>query len=1124
MPVMSINETALRDLLQTEKVDVGNGTLFGVKNKRDVDNTRLKLIISTGGSGKSAITAAIQKAKQTLKPEYESYVKFLVIDSSDKEIAAMEKLGVMTLPTSTPGANKRMDLEYRPAFFRRFMPLKFPVAEIGAAGSGQQRMLGKMKFYDVDKTNSTTNDELFATKISNLFKSDGAWYALRNKNVDIMILSGLSGGNGSGSFIDIAARARKACLDGGAKSVLVYGYLMLPDTAEQWAEDDLSKQNLHSNGFAALKELEHFMSVSTMFHNASEVIEAPKSSSSVTIDATTPLYNFPVLISGSYDNATSLIGETIVNLMAATDGEFGQEEFYNNRDSAKSAVLSVSNVSENGAIRSGYCPEDSHMYCGIGYANATIPEKIVIPYIIGKVAGGLFIPDNATELPLEARGKKFCDKNHRLTRVEYEKAMRTLIGLKADTAVTEDSLWKVILNNFGKLCRLEPNPVDITLQEAADGTTKTYMNGFHAEKKTQSANQGMVEYFESLYVRFCTQARAVMEEFGPRAIGYLWEGAGIIDEDGTEEDYSDISLNHMLRFVEKKFSEYSSKSGVLPKPLPPKGLLGKAWESLSKKKLTEYKQDFQKAIQTNVLQEVASRIIGTGGSLKNNFTNALENYISVCMRFADVLETLKDSYTGAGRSLDMDSFRMFMEAAEREGNTVNLCRDDSMYQWVKDCAEAKVYNVKTVLVKQALIDDFVNHSGEWASDAPGVARERFDDVMSQVCGLGTYATFGNGLKLSITDYFDKILEGVTDPKAQQELIEKEAGRIVDLLKGHSAPSIHLQHPERPTKNTILMVPYDLISGANGNAILTAFNRKLAGAAGTGGNKTRDKVVVSHAFTNAIVCCQTCVAVPVSDLSDLQKWELDGYEKDNRDTTHLNNGEYETKYTELTKKEKDDLDNVRGAVPLSPEMDRICGVGLSWKHYPSINLKDYQDDFSSGKSASGETTIESVYRAGIFRQRILYALKEHIIECQSVGSGVKYVLNTIPSNWTNLSLERYPVDPAVGKMERGEKLFCFLRDQNPGGDQCFQKDIYIDGSPFFGRPFDLSKQREVLCWTEERIKQTHQTYMMRIMRKNVFLYQELEQTLYRYYSVVQQIEAEEKENTIPLQGTDSRIPE
>ena len=140
---------------------------------------------------------------------------------------------------------------------------------------------------------------------------------------------------------------------------------------------------------------------------------------------------------------------------------------------------------------------------------------------------------------------------------------------------------------------------------------------------------------------------------------------------------------------------------------------------------------------------------------------------------------------------------------------------------------------------------------------------------------------------------------------------------------------------------------------------------------------------------------------------------------------------------------------------------------------------------------------------------MFALEEQIIESQIEGSGIKYVLNTIPSSWTNLSLEGYPVDPAFGKMERGEKLIRFLRDQNPSGDQCFQKDIYINGSPFFDHPFDLSKQREVLHWTEEKIKQTHRTYMMRIMRKNVFLYQDLEQTLYRYYGVVKQIEAEER---------------
>ena len=1107
--INTISETELRKLLQTDKIDVGNGTLFGVREKREVDRGRLKLIISTGGSGKTAITAALQTAKQTLKAEYENYVQFLVVDSSDKEVSAMAKKGMMTLPTSTPGAIKRMDYDHRPAFFRRFMPKNFPVSEIGGDGSGQKRMMGKMKFYDMDRQSTTTNDELLCSMIGSLFKSGGRWYAAKSQPVDIMILSGLSGGNGSGTFIDLAARARKACLDAGAKEVRVYGYLMLPDTAEQWAADALSRQSLYANGFAALKELEHYMCVGKMFHDSSEVIEAPSSSSSVTIDATMPLYNFPILISGSYENATSLIGETIVNLMAATDGNFGQEEFYSNRDTERNNALSVNNVSEGGVIKPDYYPEDSHMYCGIGYSSATIPEKIVIPNIIGKVSGKLFLPDNAEELPPEARGKKFCDKDHRMTRVEYERAMRTLLGIRPDAAVKDQTLWMIIFGNFKQRCALEPNTADIKYDEASTGDVKVFREGFHETKKAAVASAEMEKYFEGLYTRFCAQAKNVMEEFGPRAMWYLWTGAGIVSDDGTEEDYSEISLSHMIQVAEKALNSIAGHRGNLPDPLPPKGLLGRAWEAISKKKLAEYKLQFASAIQQNVHQEVASRVIGTGGILKNNFSNALEDYISVCRRFADVLETLKDTYQGAGRSLDMDSFRMFMEASEREGNTVNLCRDENMYEWVRDCANAKVYNVKTTQVKAALINDFVANSGDWASAGPGVARKRFDEVMSQVCGLGTYAEVGNGLKLSISDYFDKILEGTSDPKAQQMLIDQEAGRIVSLLKGHSAPSIQLQDHVKPTTNTILMVPHDLIAGKNGGAIQQAFNLGLSGAASAGGVKPQDQVVVSHALMNSIVCYQTCVAVPVSGLKDLHKWELEGYEHDSRDTTHLNCGEYETKYTELTKTQKDERDNIRETSPLDPKMDQIFGVGLSWRHYPSINLKDYQDEFASGKTLLGESTCESQYRSGIFYQRIMYALKEGIIECRNVAGGVRYVLNTIPQDWENLSLSGYPVDPAAGKMERGENLFRFLRDQNPGGDQDFQKAIVLEDSPFFGQPFHLTEKAKVSHWTDEKIVQTHRAYMMRIMRKNVFLYQELEQTLYRYAELVSQMQEEEK---------------
>ena len=152
-------------------------------------------------------------------------------------------------------------------------------------------MIGKVKFYDQNA--GSTNDQLLNKKIQDLFK--GEWSSMKNLPVDIMILSGISGGNGSGTFMDIAAQAKKACPD--KSKVSVYTYLMLPDTAERYAESDAARKSLYRNGFAALKELESYMSIPFEAYRE-EFFASQNAANSIVLKSINPLIDYPVLISG----------------------------------------------------------------------------------------------------------------------------------------------------------------------------------------------------------------------------------------------------------------------------------------------------------------------------------------------------------------------------------------------------------------------------------------------------------------------------------------------------------------------------------------------------------------------------------------------------------------------------------------------------------------------------------------------------------------------------------------------------------------------------------------------------------------------------------------------------------
>lgn len=87
------------------------------------------------------------------------------------------------------------------------------------------------------------------------------------------------------------------------------------------------------------------------------------------------LFDYSVLVSGGYKKAVSMIAETVV-ASVETNSMSLNGCLYGNLALARQMALSQAEMCENGALKQDACPEDSHQYCGIGYAYADIPEKL----------------------------------------------------------------------------------------------------------------------------------------------------------------------------------------------------------------------------------------------------------------------------------------------------------------------------------------------------------------------------------------------------------------------------------------------------------------------------------------------------------------------------------------------------------------------------------------------------------------------------------------------------------------------------------------------------------------------------------------------------------------------------
>ena len=1012
-------------ILQIGTVDAGNGTLFGTRNKRAIQRDHLTLVIGSGGMGAAAIHAAVQKARQNLVSDFDNYTKFILVDSDRREIDRMEKEQIKTLNISTPGAAERLRCDDRKNFFRAFVPRDYDNFKLGPNGAGVDRMTGKIKFYD-NAMGGSTNDTKFRNIIGEIFNTD--WSDRRNLLVDIIIVAGLSGGTGSGTFEEIAVHAREACIYSGAPVVRVFGYLFLPDTVEAFVQANPEALSaIYANGYAALKELESYMSIPAS-PGRTEKFYSGDGVTTMKCNSDTPLFDCPVLISETYEESIRMMADLIVNL--STSGIVGMNSFYANIPTARFFYLNGNNLTTGGVLKNNVFPEDSRRYCGIGYAYAAIPKEIVTANIVGNVCQKFYQTDET--------GRHFCTEKKRMNRAEMETQIRRLFGFGTHDELNEMSLWNLKLRYALERCsRLSDNPVGITRRDVETGNTYTYERGFRAEECTLKGISEFAEYFTD-HVRFFKEnARQIIKDYGPKAIELLYKGTGPYNQDGMSEAYPELSIENMLNTAKAEMQRVIATTVARPE------LIIGFMESIRRSGLIQWKGDFQHAIQQEVKQKIACNLLEPDGIWERKVIKPIEDFINQCRCFSNRLETLTKFYRSVGSSLDGD-YQRFLNESQRE-NGINLCNNVHAYGWLQENIRKKMMGIDLEGVKRNLVASFTENSEDWASDEEGRTRKVFDEVMARSCELGIG---GAAIQMTATSYFNYVLE--------QELQENVANKARELVQGIVRQLIE---KSKPTFKTVpgswrvidgfLFLPAELTNSKFATPIQQAFRDEFARIGGA----TYSCIL---ADVSDIICYQVSEANALCDLKDIGKWE-DFYNSSYCTISrHLCNGEYVTKFTERTKSEMEE-DKARKEQKPVPELrltaqeEILFGTGLNWEHYPPVALRNLE---------SNEKEKEFLHT--MFDPIVDYAMKEKLIERKEDSTQSSdiygYVVHLIPDDWNNLDVENYENIGLDGRFERGENLFSYLRQQNSASIKPDQKPVILSGSGMFEKPFDFSDAR------------------------------------------------------------------
>ena len=234
-------------------------------------------------------------------------------------------------------------------------------------GAGGVRQVGRLSFM--------MGSQSIYTKISEAITRAKA--DLQNPDIYIFIFAGISGGTGSGCFLDTCYLTRKVIEDMAVKA-RISGFFFLPDVvvSRSGMSEEVKRYNIR-NGIAAMKELDYCM----QFEQNGDKWHQSYCGGSKTIDTTVPPVDLCHLIS-----STDLDGNTVSNPYRYAMGVVSSY--------LMDFVTSIEEVGENAMTFNSHIANFTaaigaihkkigawYGYCILGASTAIVPQKEIMTYL-----------------------------------------------------------------------------------------------------------------------------------------------------------------------------------------------------------------------------------------------------------------------------------------------------------------------------------------------------------------------------------------------------------------------------------------------------------------------------------------------------------------------------------------------------------------------------------------------------------------------------------------------------------------------------------------------------------------------------------------------------------------------
>ena len=393
------------------------------KNDISLPEDAASVIIGIGGTGVAALKTLKKKVYTQLEPSnpgdpVPSYnmIRFLALDTdetslgdpkSESDLSSTEfvslcvpHLDALLDPHSPTG---RTALKQRPDL-NKWMSIDQIQPLLAEAGAGGIRQMGRfMLFQNVSNVYNAIYSAI----------NDAQTGIAAGGQVNIHIVAGISGGTGSGCFIDVCYLVRAVLMANGWNGKL-FGYFFLPDVViskEAVRSDALKVHANRRNGYAAFRELDYLMdlaSANDWFDQTYQGAVPPLHTQKPPVDlchlisATDAHGNIP---EKAFDYSLNVVSDYIMAYLAHVDltgVTAGQDQGLTMQGHLANIVAGVELVAREAGA--------NHCYTILGASNAEVPFSQIATYLAqgyyGKVAS------ISGHSPTENEVKKFAaDEN-----------------------------------------------------------------------------------------------------------------------------------------------------------------------------------------------------------------------------------------------------------------------------------------------------------------------------------------------------------------------------------------------------------------------------------------------------------------------------------------------------------------------------------------------------------------------------------------------------------------------------------------------------------------------------------------------------------------------------------------